>query len=448
MRWCLLLVLTLVDNFDRAKTAFRKAFKEGDAQAQRDAVRSMGKFDRVDAAELLAEAWHDSDVRLRNKGDAEVERKLRDAIALTIGSFAEKVTVRYLSRLLRAHDSITLREVLAAAAWRLGGDDMKEALLAVAAKEKSALVLSNALVSLRAMGVGEARTVYVDRLGHPHWRVRREAMKGALALDAVEAIAPLIELLRDDGLFKDEINEALVRLTGVDKHGDFATWSDWWSKQRDFEKKRPALKDRLAALEKPKPSGTVAVLYGTRVASKRVIFLVDLSGSMTEKATWQPEGESGQPPPRIGTRKIDVARYELKRAIGRLPADGSFNVLTYEKKVKKFADAMAPATKENRDELYAWMDAWETEGGTDTWGGLESALGVAGVTRSKLDADTIYLITDGKPTLGTPEWILGKVREKNEAGKIIIHAVGVGNDLDAEFLERLAEENGGSCTIR
>jgi Mg-chelatase subunit ChlD len=178
-----------------------------------------------------------------------------------------------------------------------------------------------------------------------------------------------------------------------------------------------------------------------------VLFLVDLSGSMEEKARWRPAEEGGRPPPKVTARKIDVARIELRRAIERLPADATFNVLTFESEVKRFANAPAEPTRERKLELWAWMDAWEHEGGTNTWLGLSTALDVAGVAKGRLEADTIYLITDGKPTLGEPAWIQRKVREKNEAGKVVIHVIQVGAD-DSRFCEDLAGENGGEFIQR
>ena len=60
--------------------------------------------------------------------------------------------------------------------------------------------------------------------------------------------------------------------------------------------------------------------------------------------------------------------------------------------------------------------------------------------------DTFFFMTDGTPTAGKlqkPDEILAAVREWNRTAKVVIHCVGVGDAADADFLGRLAAENGG-----
>ncbi len=64
--------------------------------------------------------------------------------------------------------------------------------------------------------------------------------------------------------------------------------------------------------------------------------------------------------------------------------------------------------------------------------------------------DTIYFLTDGKPTVGDitdTDLLLAWFRELNRFARIRVHVVTFGKlDTNPEFLRRLAEENGGIYT--
>jgi Mg-chelatase subunit ChlD len=61
------------------------------------------------------------------------------------------------------------------------------------------------------------------------------------------------------------------------------------------------------------------------------------------------------------------------------------------------------------------------------------------------DTDTIILLTDGKPTAGITdtEQLLKDVRSWNKFKKIKINTVGMAG-CDPNFLQKLAQQNGGS----
>ena len=67
-------------------------------------------------------------------------------------------------------------------------------------------------------------------------------------------------------------------------------------------------------------------------------------------------------------------------------------------------------------------------------------------------ADTIFLLSDGAPTNfdltdDDPERIFRAVKEWNALGRVKIHTIGLMGHK-ASFMERLAEENGGTYTTR
>jgi hypothetical protein len=109
-------------------------------------------------------------------------------------------------------------------------------------------------------------------------------------------------------------------------------------------------------------------------------------------------------------------------------------------------------------------------GATNIYDALETAFKMMGVgtaaDRTKEPVyDTVFFMTDGRPTSGKvtdPKLILGEVRRWNESRKVRIHVVGMGgkkkddetadktqrDDVDPEFLKALAAQNGGQCVLR
>ena len=62
-----------------------------------------------------------------------------------------------------------------------------------------------------------------------------------------------------------------------------------------------------------------------------------------------------------------------------------------------------------------------------------------------VDVDTVFFLSDGRPTVGAfvdPDDILREVKEANDLRKVIIHTIAIG-EFQKDFMKRLAEENGG-----
>ncbi|MHC5080911.1 MAG: VWA domain-containing protein [Planctomycetota bacterium] len=136
-----------------------------------------------------------------------------------------------------------------------------------------------------------------------------------------------------------------------------------------------------------------------------------------------------------------------------------FNILTYSTQVTPFFSGMVRATRSRKVESVQRIDEITAKGSTNIYDALERAFHPAGPrdpisppgsrrkTRRNFDAlvDTIFFLTDGKPTAGTelrPRRILGAIREWNRIRRITIHGIGLG-DHDAGFLKDLAEGSGG-----
>ena len=116
-----------------------------------------------------------------------------------------------------------------------------------------------------------------------------------------------------------------------------------------------------------------------------------------------------------------------------------------------------------------WVAKRDVLGATNIYDALETAFELMGAGTAKDRAvepvyDTVFFMTDGRPTSGKvtdPDRILAEVRRWNAARRVRLHVVGMGghektnpdggepeDDVDPAFLKRLAEENGGQCVLR
>jgi Ca-activated chloride channel family protein len=160
-----------------------------------------------------------------------------------------------------------------------------------------------------------------------------------------------------------------------------------------------------------------------KVVDKDVVFVLDTSGSM--------RGE-----------KIEQARSAIEYCLEHLNRGDRFNIITFGTAVQSFRDelvALSPATLAAAREFTENVIA---NGRTNIAGALEKALaGKADPGRPRI----MIFLTDGAPTAGelVPEKILDQVKKANTNGTKIF-VMGVGHDVNAHLLDRLAEVTDGS----
>lgn len=177
----------------------------------------------------------------------------------------------------------------------------------------------------------------------------------------------------------------------------------------------------------------------TDVLPKDIIFIIDISGSM-----------SGQ--------KIKQARNALIDIVTKLRSIDRFNIILFDNNVEVYyTEGFVQATLENKDKAKAYATAnVRADGGT----GINDAL-LTGIrmfdSQSRYDSrgNIIIFLTDGQPTVGVTNTkdIRSNVRKENYyvdgSGKILLRAViyclAFGFDMNYNFLSNLAEENGGNA---
>lgn len=159
------------------------------------------------------------------------------------------------------------------------------------------------------------------------------------------------------------------------------------------------------------------------IPAKKLVFVVDTSGSM--------QGE-----------KIDRVRTALAYAIERLRPDDAFNVIRFSSDVEALFPGMQRADKASIKAALGFVEELEAAGGTAIDDALSTALG--GV----IDPETqVIFLTDGEPTVGEtdPARIAKNALLTNKLGARVF-PFGVGTDLNAVLLDRLARDHHGSPT--
>src|SRR5690606_31140369 len=161
----------------------------------------------------------------------------------------------------------------------------------------------------------------------------------------------------------------------------------------------------------------------TRAIPKTVVFVIDRSGSMAG-------------------RKMEQARDALAFVLNNLGDDDRFNVVAYDDRVETFEPELQRYTAETRSAALDFVDGLRPGGSTNIDGALAEALGLLA---DATDPAYVLFLTDGLPTAGeTGEGAIARNAERANAAGARIFSFGVGYDVNARLLERLAATSGGT----
>ncbi len=339
-------------------------------------------------------------------------------------------------------------------------------------QEKDPVVQAAVLRGMKGRKEEPVFAFALESLKSESWPVRLEAVGALEGLSQARVLMPLIQALaREEGRLREDIRDALRRLTSQNFDAEPDAWKRWYIDNHEtFEGPKPdaALFGAFKGGKGPPEKKSV---YGIESRSRRIIFVIDTSGSMKEritKAAGTPTGLSGDELEALDATKIDIAKKELKRAIRALENGALFNIVSFGSSIVTWKPTMV--RKDDRNDIATFNEAltfvtdMEAAGGTWTYGALQEAfrLGGMGVTDRSYDpaADTFYLISDGAPTNNDmdkpeaqdPKIILDAVREWNRLGKVVIHAVAIdpraAGGRFVDFMKRLAAQNDGQYTQR
>ncbi len=309
-------------------------------------------------------------------------------------------------------------------------------------------------------------------LVHDSWQVRASAIAALGRVRHVDSIQPLIERMSvEEGRLVEDIGNALAELTGRDFGPRIDAWQNFWrSVQGRFQIPTDEELAKLRAIQQERreqynPPAGATTYHGVTTPSQRIVFVIDVSGSM-EQEVIEKERYAGRQ--YASWQRMEIVKTELARTIQELDPGVQFNVLAFATEVKNWKKGPVKANPLNRSSAESWVMRLEAIGGaskedlaraglvgsanleagkTNTFDALMAALGVEGeVERGyRIDVDTIYFLSDGRPSHGRfiePDDILREVRAANELRKTVIHAIAIG-EFEKDFMHRLAGQNGG-----
>ena len=329
------------------------------------------------------------------------------------------------------------------------------------AGERDPLVRAELIDALAVQGDREITAALMERhLVDANWYVKSRAAAALARLRVAAAIPVLIARLElEEGRLRSDIGGALTSLTGQDFKGNLTLWQRWWQENGDgFEV--PDEPTPQALLETARESAGMT-FFGIRSESRRVLFVLDVSGSMEFSMTPRnnPNDDPGRPYDFPGAGEISrltAAKRDMIKALGGLRDGGVFNLVLYASDVWTWDDDdLVEMDSEARQDVLEYIDRIEAVGGTNIYSALLRAFEIAGVESggewSEPSIDTIYLLTDGRASVGLtvdPEEILAFVAERNRSAGIVIHTIGLSGAHDSYLLRGLAEQSGGTYVAR
>lgn len=163
----------------------------------------------------------------------------------------------------------------------------------------------------------------------------------------------------------------------------------------------------------------------TQRIEKDVVFVVDTSGTMATDG------------------KMEQAQKALEYMIAKLDPADRFAVVDFATDARVYKDELVSGSAEEKAGATHYVKGLKARGGT----AIDEALGRACKFRG---ADTtrpfvVVFMTDGEPTIGErePDRILENLKQASQGKAARVFVWGVGNDLNANLLDRIASQQRG-----
>lgn len=270
-----------------------------------------------------------------------------------------------------------------------------------------------------------------------------DALGGIRGRGGLPALAAQVK----DCAIGDAAQRSLFRLTGQDFGDAPEKWAGWLKAQgananlkmlslSDWETHQ---KEKAAAAVKEEPKEFSARFYGVEVKMRNGLFILDVSGSMA--------GE------RLAQLKEQMSN--LLEALRKKPKDFRFGIIAFHNEPEPCLSGrgLLPNEPTSIRRASHFVEKILAGGGTAMTTTLQF---VAAKVLPGGDVDTIYFLSDGEPTDGTPEEVLAVVKRIHEEYRIKFHTTAIGEAVPPadgvarppSLLKQMAEQTGGTYTMR
>jgi len=176
-----------------------------------------------------------------------------------------------------------------------------------------------------------------------------------------------------------------------------------------------------------------------------VCCVVDISGSMGQRATYEAEDGSTKDD---GLTYLDIVKHAVKTVMHILKDDDRMALVAFDNKAQ-LAFPLDYMTADGRTRAVETLEALRPQGQTDIWKGIHT--GMEALRLPEKDAGwrqkTVLLLTDGQPNVVPPRGHIPELRDYKESHpdfSFMINTFGFGYNLDSDLLLDLAVEGQGT----
>lgn len=247
-----------------------------------------------------------------------------------------------------------------------------------------------------------------------------DALGGMKHPKAVDVLVPHVE----DDAIGPRVGRSLYRLTG--QHFDQqpeTQWRDWLKAaggKIDFKMHAATDFDnflKMQALVKPDDGQmNMNTFYGIDVRGKGLLFILDVSGSMS-----------------IDDR-INKLRGQMQNILtifASRPEATRYGIITFGDNIDScFPRGIMDNSGENRRRATRFVERLEADGGTPM---VEALTYAYNKVLPDANIDTIFFLSDGQPSDGTPQMVLDITRKIFQRHQTRFNTISIGEDVPAEF---------------
>ncbi|MFO0984118.1 MAG: HEAT repeat domain-containing protein [Planctomycetota bacterium] len=460
--------------------AFGDPIEDPDYRVREVVVETFALLKNNDAANYLINTYI-----VPPKNSPKPPRKAAVATAIAaLGRMGARHLVQQILTLLTTDKDFDIRRSCLQALGNLHAKDAVPAIVPFVDADEAPLKAA-AIDALAAIGAGEgAVPALVKALEAPDWQVRSSAINALGMFRDKSAVGPLIgRMEKEDGRLRDDAHLALMKVTGEEFAPDVMQWKAWWATvgarwkvptPKEIEERKKTRSGTYVG-----KVATQSEFMNVRTQSKRIVFVIDQSGSMedlvADRAAFKLQDRDYK-----SFQKMEIVKEELERTLNQLGPEVRFNVISFATEVYRWKESLVPATELNKASAVEYVHKLKPIGGSSQSFRAKAGLTAsAGLDKGKtntylalitgLDAkpasweatharsgsglerefgspiDTVFFLSDGEPTVGEfvqTDDIRAEVKRVNDLRKVVIHCIAIGN-FQKSFMEALAKDNGG-----